>query len=882
MRVLLSGGKKTQNIIDGISKRFTTSGDEFLVIEYLEDIVGIFSRGDYFDKAVITEQSITRDGAITDEMQIRRRVNDFATTMSNRPHKYNYVFLAQTEEIANMIYEEILPIFDESAVVFKKPKYNVTFFVDLIVTEAKDLPSDWVYEPAVNIPDSDDFITADIAGNDFGNNQVDTSDMDASMELQDMPADDIFGDSWGNGDGFGGENGLNFDLGDQGQGNSFGGDIEEDGFAIDENGNVIDDFQGDTQGFGNQFGEGFGNTSTDGVELSADDFGSGDFNGDLGDNDFGGDFNGDFGGEISGDNGFNSFENDEVLDQDNMKAIKQSGDLPDYSEPVDNEFGAEDNDNYNDEGLFGDADLAAGVAGVMAGEAMSNTSDIFGQDGQYDNDQMGSDDFGNDQIGSNDFGNDQYGNDMSNNFDNGNYDNTGFDNGNYDNTGFNNDEYNNDGFDNGNYDNYDNPQQGGNNMVSNDGFDNSMYDNGNTMNDNNSDNDGGFDNSMYDNAYQNDGNSNGGFDNSMYDNNEQDNYQNNIENNMYGDQSGFDQSMYNSGMDTAPKKGLKGLLSKKKGNKYQDVSGLNSPQPVQGWEQDIQQELKHTGKSEGVNVNSIKKQLKPFAARGNSIVVTGCGGCGTSTIAYNLANIVHQLGYSVLLVDMDTEGRTQSYISKTNYDSMEPDGANLMAAVNSSTGTGAQEAIVKQGFHLLTMGLGTDTAQVSELLHKEKISRFVNLVKSSHDFVIYDIPFRSATDYLSEITYTADNLVLVTDASNWGIAKLMLSVCNISADDMQDTIFNRAQLVFNKYRNLTKVFGRKVRTGIDITKIIDMKVQELIGEDPGFHFEDLHIAGILNDDPEFEKYWFEKVQYSDTQVGQAVFLELLEHIVLKK
>ena len=50
MRVLLSGGKKTYNIIDGIRKKFTTSGDDFVVIEYLDDIMDMFARGDYFDK----------------------------------------------------------------------------------------------------------------------------------------------------------------------------------------------------------------------------------------------------------------------------------------------------------------------------------------------------------------------------------------------------------------------------------------------------------------------------------------------------------------------------------------------------------------------------------------------------------------------------------------------------------------------------------------------------------------------------------------------------------------------------------------------------------------------------------------------------------------
>ena len=426
----------------------------------------------------------------------------------------------------------------------------------------------------------------------------------------------------------------------------------------------------------------------------------------------------------------------------------------------------------------------------------------------------------------------------------------------------------------------------------------------------------GFDGDMYDDTQtseqsQEQGNMSG-FSGDMYRQDAQDEYQATMENDMYnGNPAGFDQQSYDQAammaaaaagataaaaanmnqqvpqqtMQVQKKKGIRGLFGRGQNNQaqYQNMTNqLNTAQPVQSWQQDNQAMVNMGKGNNKVDINYIKQQLRPFASRGNSIVVTGCGGCGTSTVAYNLANIINQLGYTVLLVDMDTEGRTQSYISKTNYDSMEPDGANLMSAVNSSNGISAQESIVKQGFHLLTMGLGTDTAPVSELLHKEKISRFVNLAKTSHNFVIYDIPFNSAIGFLSEITYMTDNLVLVADASNWGITKLMLNVCNISLDDMQDTIFSRAQLVFNRYRNLTKLLGKKVRTGVDITKVVDMKVQELIGEDPGFHFEDLHIAGIINDDPDIENGWFDNVQYSDTPKGQAIFIELLEHIVLKK
>ena len=328
------------------------------------------------------------------------------------------------------------------------------------------------------------------------------------------------------------------------------------------------------------------------------------------------------------------------------------------------------------------------------------------------------------------------------------------------------------------------------------------------------------------------------------------------------------------------KTGLMGRLLGKGKNNTEYNNNIINVNTEEANTNTVKQNKTHNRKK--VNPDQVRQSLRPFAARGNAIVVTGCGGCGTSTVAYNLANIINQLGFTVLLVDMDTKGKTQSYISRANYESMEPEGANLMSAVNSSTGINKHISIVKNGFHLLTMGLGTDKATVNELLHKDKLSRFANLAKSDTDFIIYDIPFEDATGFLGDITYMTDNLVLVTDASNWGVTKTLLSVCNIGSDDMEAMIFNRAQLVFNRYRNLTKVMGKRVKSCDDITKVMDQKVLELLGDDPGFHFKDFHIAGIINDDPDFENGWFDDVQYSDTKKGQDIFLDLVERIVLKK
>ena len=895
MKVLLSGGKKTNNIVTGIQKSFTTSGDEFVVIEYLDDIMDMFSRGEYFDKALIAEQSITRDGMITDEMQIRQRVNKFANDISAKNSKNNYIFLSQSKEICGMIYDEILPIAHESAVVFMEPPYKATFFKELIIREASEIPSDWIYEPEITLPENTDLGLVE----DDGNSDESMADMGLEMDLPDMTTDNIFDGDLGGFDFGDDENNVNIDINegtDTGIENNMSDNGDSpvdynDGDMWSENGGSIDNVNsGENVSGADAFGtgDGFDNFGDSNTGFDNTDNGNWDSTNEFGDT-----------GNFDESNWFNGasagLSDDETIETDEMDPISQSSELPDYTE------------QQNNNGF------------VNANDFDSNGFDNNGFDNNgFDN--------------ANDFDNQQFDNvndDYSNNngiYDN-NMDNMGQNMGGMDNMGdMNNMEHNMDDM-NGMYDN--NMDNMGQN-INNDMYDNNdMYNQQQTMNDDMYDtnaNNNGFGGDMYGDVPEQNVENNNGFGGDMYGG--ESNYQKSMENSMYdGNPSGFGGDMYDDNQNNAnmagavgaglaagavgagalmnnmqnqqqkqptKKRGLRGLLGKNRlsqqqqqmqqqQQQYQNMVGqLNSAQPVDSWQQEQAMVNTANVKKSKVNVNTIKEQLKPFASRGNSIVVTGCGGCGTSVVAYNLANILNQLGYTVLLVDMDTEGRTQSYISKTNYDSMEPDGANLMSAVNSSNGISAQESIVKQGFHLLTMGLGTDTAPVSELLHKEKLSRFVNLAKTSHNFVIYDIPFNSATGFLSEITYMTDNLVLVADASNWGITKMMLNVCNISVDDMQDTIFSRAQLVFNRYRNLTKVLGKKVRTGVDITKVIDMKVQELIGEDPGFHFEDLHIAGIINDDPDIENGWFENLQYSDTAKGQAIFLELVEHIVLKK
>lgn len=601
MKVLISGGVKTQNIVKGLEKKFTSGGVDFIVVPFIEDIDSIYQRGEYFDRALIIEQCWNKDFTIKDETIIRRRINDFASRAALRSNGgISFIFLAQTKEVAEIVYEEILEIQNESTVVIKAPQYTVSFFLTLVTSDIDKLPEDILYKPEVVEPIQDDDIVED-----------DNIDNASSDELDDISDD--FGDNL--------------------------------------------------------------------------------------------------------DDGFDDLEIPVEVEDDYIK----SGEIPDFSGDVPELY---------------DGDVEDGVA------------DDFGAD--IDSDDPG-EDIQNEQV-----------------------------------------------------DDHNDPDE--------------------------------FEVSLFDDDYTN------------------------ILNDMGNDERLHDEDDF-----------------------------IDEPQYIDDIddEYDYEQVKYNRNKTDkfkrrDMDDSQLRATLDAFASRGNSIVVTGCGGCGTSLIAYNLANTVVNLGYTCLLVDMDTNGRAQSYISRDSYDSIDSDGHGLVSAINSSSGINAHIAITRQCFHLLTLGLDSDIKPIDQLLNRDKLSRFANLAKTSHHFIIYDMPFKTATDFAKDLTFMADNIVLTVDSSTWGVTKTMLEVCNIESDDMQDTIFSRAQLLFNKYRGLNKVLGRKVKSAVDITKAMDRQVLELIGEDTGYYFQNMHICGVINDDNAVEEGWFSSKPYSETPQGQQIFTELLCNIVLKR
>lgn len=769
MKVLISAGAKTSSIIDRIQSKLSSGGVDFVVVPFLENIDDIYQRGEWFDRAIILEQSWSHDFTDTDVASMRLRINEFANQSADRGiDNISFVFLTQEEGTASQVYEEILPIQTNTVVLMKKPKYKVSFMVELVTTELGKFPSDIVYQPRFEAevdvqseptqpetpeePEIKINYTDDVDGYDRGIYDGDGLPMGMSEPLQPQFGDSEDPFNWG--DTPVAERPL-----DPKQPNwapttppiqqAFASDIPTGPMPTMQPASTR--IQPTNPGMAGMAGAGMvgagasaGGMGTADIpsypkapsildKQGFDDIGvqpQGGFEQGI---DVGSEQPGQFsGGYDIGFDGQGSFEEPPVITPGAQDSYMGQQDYPGYGEEQMGDYPQHPSGEIPDYSYGQEESLQQ--SGEIPDYSGGMEEDLYGQ-----------------------------------------------------------------------------PQSG----------------------------------DIPDYSSQPQGQQEG------------------IYGDIYNDQQEQGYEQYNPEMDSV----------------YQQPSdidmgygGRNVVAPPAPGRKNAKLDL---------NRNQIRSLLDAFANRGNSIVVTGCGGCGTSSIALNLATIINNLGYTVLLVDLDTKHKAQSYISKGNFDSLETDSAGLLAAINSASGINAHTAIVQTGFHLLTMGMNSEPFEMGKMVQKEKIARFINLAKTSHNFVIYDIPFDTATGFGKDFTFMADNIVVTVDCSNWGITKAMLDLCNIDDPDMQETIFSRGQLLFNRYRALHKVMGRKVKTAMDITKVMDYKVRELEGDDPGLYFQQMHICGLINEDAKFENGWYENIQYADTPVGSKIFVELLKNIVLK-
>ena len=307
-------------------------------------------------------------------------------------------------------------------------------------------------------------------------------------------------------------------------------------------------------------------------------------------------------------------------------------------------------------------------------------------------------------------------------------------------------------------------------------------------------------------------------------------------------------------------RGQKGIASKKKKNR-----GLVNNKRV-------------------IDDTELRMIMNTFLSRGCTLAVTGGVNVGKTTVAYNLANMAAKMGYSVLLVDMDTSTRGLAYMNKDIYEvvhQVDTELASVKAAINNcNAGIDRNANIVRPGFHVVTCGLAADLEKATNMVDTSKLSRFMNTARTTYNFVILDIPFDEATTTLRDMTFASDYVINVVEANNHGLMSFLLNMANIEDEEMQDFMFNKSKICFNKVYKLETVFGIKISTIGDILIRLDDELEDLIGDSAEYLFREMKTCGILNLSPTYEQHWFSDVQVSDTVDGEKMFVDMWKDILI--
>ena len=286
---------------------------------------------------------------------------------------------------------------------------------------------------------------------------------------------------------------------------------------------------------------------------------------------------------------------------------------------------------------------------------------------------------------------------------------------------------------------------------------------------------------------------------------------------------------------------------------------------------------------------SKNKQLQTimntYQSRGCVITVTGTRGTGKTTTAFSLANIIHKMGYLVLLVDLDCETRGQSFINKDAYEIIhEGDTASsgIVSAVNTyGNELGRSVSILRNGFHILSMGLAAKMDKSDNLVQGEKLAQFIQSAKGVYNFVIIDVALDKLTGPFKDALYSSDDLLVTVGCNTHDITDFMLSITNIEDDNIQETMFKRSNICFTKVDKIRSLYGKKINKPEDILGIMDYKVQELIGGEAEFQFIEMRPCGVIRYSSNYEEYWFNQVNISDTTDGESIYLNLLKDLLIK-
>lgn len=293
---------------------------------------------------------------------------------------------------------------------------------------------------------------------------------------------------------------------------------------------------------------------------------------------------------------------------------------------------------------------------------------------------------------------------------------------------------------------------------------------------------------------------------------------------------------------------------------------------------DLSTGRKKAGKRIGKELGDL---LKPYLKRGGLFVVTGSHGTGKTVISANIANLLCRYGYRVCVLDLDLQGKGQSYLNLDTFKTVHGGFQSKMNSVHVVNSTGTDFAkwidVIREGYHIITTTLNSDVEETHTLIRNDSLGRLVRQLTGSYNFVVVDVEFHDLVTYYKEFADTADALICIEEATQRGLTNFMLNMTNIEDEDVENVMFSRVNLVLNKEDGMKSLFGKKVSKTSDVLDTLDDIVAVLTQQIVDYTFTSIPIISILKYSNAYEKFWYTNKYITDTKEGEMLFSELLQN-----
>lgn len=244
----------------------------------------------------------------------------------------------------------------------------------------------------------------------------------------------------------------------------------------------------------------------------------------------------------------------------------------------------------------------------------------------------------------------------------------------------------------------------------------------------------------------------------------------------------------------------------------------------------------------------IRTQLDKLSIKRASYVFAGTQSSGTSTLAYNIGRLIARMGFTVLLVGMDTRNKPFSYMTADLFDIVhtnDQSSLSLNLAMNHSVDIANYTNIEDAGFHVLTLGLNQQHRELEKLTTQEKLNKFNGFARQMYNFVIYDMSMDMIQSVGVDIAFSCDDIIYTVESTTDGLIRAMNDFGSIKDEQIRALMFSKSKLVLTKYMDQTLYFGKKIKKEIELLKQLDNIIEELTGDISDYRMSELKIVGII-------------------------------------